>query len=94
MEARDQEPLAYITAFLTKDFRIPPQRLAPEATFSSLNLDSIAQVELFVTLSDRYGVELDDSLASGELTLGEMAGLVRAQLGGPDGNTDHAQAPA
>ncbi|MFH9069047.1 acyl carrier protein [Streptomyces alboflavus] len=80
MDAHSPEPLDFITAYLAQTFAVPPEKLTAEATFASLDLDSIAQVELFVTLSDHYGVELDDSQASGRLTLGQTADLLRAEL--------------
>ncbi|MFJ7592224.1 acyl carrier protein [Streptomyces sp. NPDC097617] len=79
MDAQDQDTLAYITSFLQETFGLPVERLTAEATFASLRLDSIAQVELFVTLSDRYAIHLDDSLASEQLTLGATAELVDSE---------------
>lgn len=37
---------------------------------------------MFVTLSDHYRVQLDDSLANGEMTLRQTAELVIAALDG------------
>lgn len=85
MDALSQEPLVFITGFLTNTFSVPEEGLRPETTFSSLDLDSIAQVELFVTLSDHYGIRLDDSCVSSELTLGQTAELVQAGLAGGGG---------
>ncbi|MCX5071003.1 acyl carrier protein [Streptomyces sp. NPDC054949] len=91
MDARSQEPLVFVTDFLARTFSLPAQRLAPEATFSSLDLDSIAQVELFVTLSDHFGIQLDDSQAHGELTLQQTADLVRTGLADVDRGSRLAQ---
>ncbi|MFI5642877.1 acyl carrier protein [Streptomyces goshikiensis] len=79
MDAQDQDTLAYITSFLRETFGLPAERLTAEATFASLRLDSIAQVELFVTLSDHYAIHLDDSLASEQLTLSATAELVDSE---------------
>ncbi|MFJ8621897.1 acyl carrier protein [Kitasatospora sp. NPDC093550] len=82
MDMFDRRPLDFITGYLAQAFDVPLQELTPEACFSDLALDSIAQVELFVTLSDHYGVQLDDSDATGRLTLRETADLVEAALAG------------
>ncbi|MEU6058244.1 acyl carrier protein [Streptomyces sp. NPDC047097] len=75
-----EDPLDFITRYLQRDFQVDAHQARPEATFSSLALDSIAQVELFVSLSDHYGVELDDSHASDQLTLRQTAELVHEGL--------------
>lgn len=92
MDAHAQETLVYITSFLQETFGLSAERLTAEATFASLRLDSIAQVELFVTLSDRYGIHLDDSLASEQLTLGATAKLVDSERARGDESVSAAPA--
>ncbi|MFI5672932.1 acyl carrier protein [Streptomyces sp. NPDC051704] len=77
-----QHPLEYIRTYLASEFNVAADELTDERTFDSLDLDSIAQVEMFVTLSDHYRIHLDDSLASGGMTLGQTADLVTAALEG------------
>ncbi|MET7357982.1 acyl carrier protein [Streptomyces sp. NPDC005562] len=90
MNEYGQDTLAYITSYLAKTFGLPTETLTAEATFAGLNLDSIAQVELFVTLSDHYGIQLDDSLASERLTLGATAELVDNERARPSGELSAA----
>ncbi|MFF3070225.1 acyl carrier protein [Kitasatospora sp. NPDC057904] len=86
-----QHPLDHIRTYLARAFDLSVDELTAERTFESLELDSIAQVEMFVTLSDHYGIHLDDSWAHGGMTLQQTAGLVTAALegiGGPRQSTD------
>ncbi|MEU9046210.1 MULTISPECIES: phosphopantetheine-binding protein [unclassified Kitasatospora] len=92
MDMLDQRPLDFITSYLAQAFGVPQQELTPEASFSCLALDSIAQVELFVTLSDHYGVHLDDAHATGSLTLQETADLVEAAIADSGAATERTAA--
>lgn len=83
MSESAQQPFDFIRDYLASTFELAPQDLTGERTFDSLGLDSIAQVEMFVTLSDHYGVHLDDSLASGDMTLQQTADRVEAELRDP-----------
>ncbi|MFM9611489.1 beta-ketoacyl-ACP synthase 3 [Streptomyces niveiscabiei] len=49
---------------------------APDATFTDLGLDSLAVVELFVTLSDHWSIALPDTEADPGLTVAATAALV------------------
>ncbi|MCD9144895.1 acyl carrier protein [Streptomyces albireticuli] len=84
MSEAAQPPFAYIRDYLASVFGLSADELTGDRTFGSLELDSIAQVEMFVTLSDHYGVQLDDSLACEETTLQQTADLVSAALEGGD----------
>ncbi|MGW7065199.1 acyl carrier protein [Streptomyces sp. NPDC054904] len=87
-------PLEYIRTYLATGFDLPVEELTAERTFDSLDLDSIAQVEMFVTLSDHYGIRLDDSQAHGEMTLQDTAALVAAALEGIGGQRQSADTVA
>ncbi|MFI1100661.1 acyl carrier protein [Streptomyces melanogenes] len=77
-----QQHLDHVRTYLASAFEIPEGELTGDRTFESLELDSIAQVEMFVTLSDHYGIHLDDSLANGEMTLRQTAELITEALEG------------
>ncbi|WP_329395360.1 acyl carrier protein [Streptomyces melanogenes] len=79
-----KQPLDHIRTYLASAFDLPEGELTGDRSFESLELDSIAQVEMFVTLSDHYGIHLDDSLASGEMTLRQTAELITEALEGAD----------
>lgn len=81
MEDTISNPLDFIRDYLVSSAGLAAEDITGDRTFDSLGLDSIAQVEMFVTLSDHYGVHLDDSQASGDMTLARTAHLVTAELG-------------
>ncbi|MFC5148794.1 acyl carrier protein [Streptomyces aureoversilis] len=75
-----QRPFDFIRDYLATTYDLNPGELTGGRSFDSLELDSIAQVEMFVTISDHYRIQLDDSLASGNTTLQETADLVQQAL--------------
>ncbi|MFB8777998.1 acyl carrier protein [Streptomyces broussonetiae] len=70
----------HLVAILADKFESPAAKIDPHVTLSELELDSLAIVELFVTLQDHYGVELDDSHARPDMSLADLTALVEAQL--------------
>ncbi|MEV4441591.1 acyl carrier protein [Streptomyces sp. NPDC049577] len=75
-----------LTDVLTSTFRVPAQEVSPEATLDDLGLDSLAAVELFMTLQDTYGVTLDDTHATPDMSLKDIARLLQNQM---DGQQEH-----
>ncbi|WCD84290.1 Acyl carrier protein [Streptomyces xanthophaeus] len=53
----------------------------PEATFSALELDSLAIVELSLALQEVFGVPVGEDELNAEHTIGDTAGIVAAKLG-------------
>ncbi|MDT8913699.1 acyl carrier protein [Amycolatopsis sp. PS_44_ISF1] len=92
MTEEDRRHLDFITSYLADTFGVERKTLNPDRTFASLDLDSIAQVELFVTLAEHYGVHMDDARAHGGLTLAETAHMVTTAPK-PPANTPHDNAP-
>lgn len=50
-----------VAAVISRRFKIDRSKISQEATFEELGLDSLAQVELLMTLKKELGVELTDS---------------------------------
>ncbi|MEU4348198.1 acyl carrier protein [Streptomyces sp. NPDC023838] len=69
-------PYDFIVSYLTTGLAVPPTELRPETTFGELELDSIALVELVVTVNDHYAIALDDTELTPNTTLAETANLV------------------
>ncbi|MEV4741579.1 acyl carrier protein [Streptomyces sp. NPDC049555] len=86
-----------LTDVLTSTFRVPAQEVTPEATLDDLGLDSIGVVELFMTLQDTYGVTLDDTHATPDMTVRDVTALLQERSAAsqtlPDGEADAAQSP-
>ncbi|MBF6048429.1 hypothetical protein GO001_25005 [Streptomyces sp. NRRL B-1677] len=87
-----QRPLDFIRDYLATAYGLNPGELTGSRSFDSLELDSIAQVEMFVTVSDHYGIQLNDSLARGNTTLQETADLVQEALEAAGGRQQDASA--
>ncbi|MFI5617670.1 acyl carrier protein [Streptomyces sp. NPDC051567] len=66
----------HIVATLTEKFEIPADRLGPTTTLEELGMDSLAVVELYVTLQDHWNIPLDDGQASSEVTVDELVHTV------------------
>ncbi|MFI6684286.1 acyl carrier protein [Streptomyces sp. NPDC050485] len=73
--------LTHLTTLLTTKFDVPAERAVPTATLADLELDSLAAVELYVTLQDHWGVPMDDSEATPDRTVEEVARSVTTLLG-------------
>ncbi|MER5642132.1 phosphopantetheine-binding protein [Kitasatospora sp. NPDC002227] len=83
METRDihQEAVRrHLSTVLTEKFEVPEAELRPEATLADLDLDSLARVELFLTLQEHWGVPLADEDSAAELTLRQLVGTVLALI--------------
>ncbi|MBD0840994.1 MULTISPECIES: acyl carrier protein [unclassified Streptomyces] len=72
-----------LVTLLTDKFEVAPERIGPEATLDDLELDSLAVVELYVTLQEEWSIPLDDSAARADLTVAEVARSVTALLDEP-----------
>lgn len=46
---------------ISNRFEIDRSKVAPEASFDDLGLDSLSQVELGIALKHRFGVEIPDT---------------------------------
>ncbi|GGR35362.1 acyl carrier protein [Streptomyces roseolus] len=81
----------HLVTLLVDKFEVDGDRIGPSATLGELDLDSLAVVELYVTLQEQWRIPLDDSAANSELTVGEVAGSVAALLAEPASGHEAAQ---
>lgn len=79
--------LTHLTTLLTTKFEVPAAQATPAATLGELDLDSLAVVELYVTLQEHWNVPLDDGEATSDRTVEEVARSVAVLL-------DHRERPA
>ncbi|AGK77285.1 acyl carrier protein [Streptomyces microflavus] len=70
----------HLVTLLGDKFEVAPELIRPDTTLGELDLDSLAVVELYVTLQEEWGVPLDDSAATAELTVDEVARSVAGLL--------------
>jgi acyl carrier protein len=71
----------HLVTLLTEKFDVPVAEIRPQATPADLDLDSLARVELLVTLQEHWGVTFPDEDAAAELTIAELADHVGGLLG-------------
>ncbi|MFE2294807.1 acyl carrier protein [Streptomyces sp. NPDC059452] len=71
---------SHLVTLLGDKFEVAADQIRPDATLGDLDLDSLAVVELYVTLQEEWEVPLDDSEATAELTVAEVARSVAALL--------------
>ncbi|MFI6409384.1 acyl carrier protein [Streptomyces sp. NPDC050548] len=74
---------ARLVTILGDKFEVPADRISEAATLDDLELDSLAVVELYVTLQEEWQVPLDDSTVSGDLTVADVTRAVAELLGDP-----------
>jgi acyl carrier protein len=74
---------ARLVTVLNDKFEVPSERISHDATLDDLELDSLAVVELYVTLQEEWQVPLDDSTATADLTVDEVARAVAELLDEP-----------
>ncbi|MEV0372908.1 acyl carrier protein [Streptomyces sp. NPDC050636] len=70
----------HVVTVLTDKFDVDAGAIRPEATLAGLDLDSLAVVELFVTLQEHFNAPLEEDDSAAELTLRQFAQVVEAQL--------------
>lgn len=67
---------------LTDDLKLPADRLTDDASLDHAGFDSLAVVELSVLLTDRYGIDVNDSDIKDAATLGQLDVLITAKRNG------------
>lgn len=73
----------HLVTLLADKFEVNTERVVPDVTLGELDLDSLAVVELYVTLQEEWKIPLDDSAASADLTVADVARSVTALLDEP-----------
>ncbi|WP_043262875.1 phosphopantetheine-binding protein [Streptomyces sp. CT34] len=61
---------------LTTKFRVDPAAVRPQATFDSLDLDSLARLEFLLTLEDDFHVDIDEEEAAAVTTVAAAVDLL------------------
>ncbi|MFB7707670.1 phosphopantetheine-binding protein [Streptomyces sp. NPDC056105] len=63
---------AAVASVLMEKFEVGADKIRPDATLASLDLDSLALAELALALQDRLGVRVDESEATKRTTVAEL----------------------
>ena len=66
----------HLVTTLSGKFEVPATTVRPDVSYDELGLDSLAVMELFLTLQEEWAVPLEDSEAVGTLTVRETVDLI------------------
>ncbi|MFI5530172.1 phosphopantetheine-binding protein [Kitasatospora sp. NPDC051853] len=81
MNATTDPVRTHLVTLLTEKFDAPADAVADAAALQDLDLDSLARVELVVSLQEHWGVALDDDADSAaDVTVADLVGRVSALL--------------
>ncbi|MEV6510166.1 phosphopantetheine-binding protein [Streptomyces sp. NPDC051642] len=66
----------HLVTTLSGKFEVPADTVRPDISYDDLGLDSLAVMELFLTLQEEWAIPLEDSEAVGTLTVQETVDLI------------------
>lgn len=72
-----------LKGILVNKLMVPAEDVTEEATLESVELDSLAAVELSLLLEKEFGFELSDEELTGAGTVGGIADLLEERSGAP-----------
>ncbi|MFD5467509.1 acyl carrier protein [Kitasatospora sp. NPDC127059] len=82
----------HLITLLTEKFDTPPEAITDSTPLQDLDLDSLARVELVVSLQDHWGVALDDDLDSAaDVTVAHLVDRIGDLLSGAAGQPGAAE---
>ena len=70
-----------LEAILTHQFRVPPEEMSPETALASLEVDSLAVVELLFALQEALGVTIGEDEVTPRHTLQDLVEMLERKLG-------------
>ncbi|MGH2738945.1 MAG: acyl carrier protein [Actinomycetota bacterium] len=66
-----------VRTVLVEEFKVEEGKIAPEATFETMGLDSLDVVSLVMALEDRLGVEIPETAFDGVERLSDALDLLQ-----------------
>lgn len=69
-----------LAAVLTGQFGVPPEAMSPEAALASLEMDSLAVVELLFALQEELGVTIGEDEVTLRHTLQDLVEMLERKL--------------
>ncbi|MGW1197861.1 acyl carrier protein [Streptomyces sp. NPDC002536] len=69
-----------VTAIMTAKFEVPPEALEHDVSLSSLDMDSLAVVELLYSVGQELGVRIGEDEVTQWSTFSELLATVEAKL--------------
>lgn len=72
----DQDLYRTVENILTDTFRVPEDEVSPDATFESMQLDSLDLVELTMVIEEEVGLRIEDDELEGVETVRDAVELM------------------
>lgn len=72
----DQDLYRTVETILTDTFRVPADEVGPDATFESMQLDSLDLVELTMVIEEEVGLRIEDDELEGVETVRDAVELM------------------
>ncbi len=72
----DQDLYRTVETILTDTFRVPEDEVGPDATFESMQLDSLDLVELTMVIEEEVGLRIEDDELEGVETVRDAVELM------------------
>ncbi|MBB5866923.1 acyl carrier protein [Allocatelliglobosispora scoriae] len=70
----------HLATVLADKFEASAEEIQPQSTLEELGLDSLAVIELHLTLKEHWDIPLDDSGTTAQLTVDDVARSVQILL--------------
>ncbi len=77
----DQNIYANVERILIETFQVPADEVSPDATFESLELDSLDLVELTLAVEEELGVKIEDEEVERIRTVRDAVDLIAEKSG-------------
>jgi acyl carrier protein len=87
--------LGILIDILVRDYCVPREQISPEATLTTLGLDSLSLLELMFKIEDRYGVKIKDDTPTDLVTVDDVIRYIDGLIArnAPSNTTDGSDIP-
>jgi acyl carrier protein len=68
--------LQSLQEILIKDYRVPPEQVAPDVVLTTIGLDSLSVLELMFKIEDHFHVKIVEDTPTNLLTINDVVGFI------------------
>ncbi len=72
--------LETLQEILDKDYRVPREKVVPDAVLTTLGLDSLSVLELMFKIEDQFHVKIADDTPTNLVTVSDVVGFIDGLL--------------
>ncbi|MEO6081269.1 MAG: acyl carrier protein [Steroidobacteraceae bacterium] len=77
--------LQILQDILVKEYRVAPDQVKPDATLTTLGLDSLSLIELMFKIEDTFKITIDTDGPTGLVTVSDVVNYIDGLLAQPGG---------